>query len=137
MRGKERTKERVRAGRCHGGRGCEVNVEREGETLQMGALPLCPGKHLVEGQAEAAQDNTTGLLCPLLCDLCERVHSAPLNPRALCQAPQSMPGCARWVGDIYQADTSIPGWKQTEILLGHFESTGQKHLDGLLILTEI
>ena len=70
VRGKERTKERVSAGRCHGGRGCEVNVEREGETLQMGALPLWPGKHLVEGRAEAAQDNTTGLLCPLLRDLC-------------------------------------------------------------------
>ena len=92
---------------------------KEGQRCGWESCVLCPRKRLLEGQAEAAQDNETGIRSPLLHALWQLVHSALLNPRALCQAPKSMPGCARCVGDIYQADTSIPGWMDSD-----WESSG-------------
>lgn len=129
---------------------------KRGENWQRGILPHLPGKLLPERQAEPQRtipwpapafwgcrgtwqlrDNVTDLLCPLLCDLWERSSLSVLHwiPGLSAQAPTGMSGYGRCVGCIDQADLHPRNGLRTFWVT--LSPPGRKHLDGLLIPTEI
>lgn len=135
-------------GRCHGGRECELNVKRQenGADTSPSSFPLgssalrsrrsCKGQcsgldELYEAAVAPSSPGTKLQARSALSSVTsweKFTLSAPLHPRLSAQAPTRMPGCARCVGGVDQADAAIPGWKCIENLLGHFESTRQKTL---------
>lgn len=121
--------------------------QKRGENWQRGILPHFPRKappwqvgrshrgqglglpQLSEAAGAPGSQETTWQTCSALLSvtsgrgvhsLCSTESQGSL-PR-LPQECQAMPGV--WV--VFMKETSIPGWKWTENLLGHFESTRQK-----------
>lgn len=114
------------------------DVKQKGATLRMGVLCSLPSEAPLRGAGRSSSGQWDR-------------HPRPSPPRpvrtsSLCstESQGSLPGsqeharlCQVWVIFTRQTPPYLDGWIQTENLLGHSESTGQKHLDGLLIVTEI